>query len=77
MPGHTIVDQATISVKELFQQFRDMVVNERMSAWVDVIPDEIPVISAVDPIPGFYISTGHSGHGFGIAPAAGQLITGE
>lgn len=80
-PGHKILDQATINIKKLFPQFKDMVVNERMSAWIDVSPDAIPVISAVDAIPGFYISTGYSGHGFGIAPGAGQLmaelITGE
>jgi len=31
------------------------------------------VISAVDSVPGLFISTGYSGHGFGIGPAAGQL----
>jgi glycine/D-amino acid oxidase-like deaminating enzyme len=81
VPGHHILDQATINFKQLFPAFRDMVVNERMSAWIDVTPDAIPVISGVDAIPGFYVSTGYSGHGFGIAPAAGQLmmelITGE
>lgn len=80
-PGHKILDQATINIKKLFPQFRDMRVNERMSAWIDVSPDAIPVISPVEAIPGFFISTGYSGHGFGIAPAAGQLmaelITGE
>jgi len=81
VPGNKILDQATINIKKLFPQFKDMVVNERMSAWIDVTPDAIPTISQVDAIPGFYISTGYSGHGFGIAPAAGQLmaelITGE
>ncbi|HAO2891987.1 TPA: FAD-binding oxidoreductase, partial [Escherichia coli] len=37
-------------------------------------PDAIPVISAVDEIPGFHIATGFSGHGFGIGPAAGRLM---
>lgn len=74
VPGHRILDQATINIKKLFPQFRDMVVNERMSAWIDVTPDAIPVISPVEAIPGFFISTGYSGHGFGIAPAAGQLM---
>ncbi len=73
-PGHRILDQATINIKALFPQFRDMVVNERMSAWIDVTPDAIPVISPVTAIPGFFVSTGYSGHGFGIAPAAGQLM---
>lgn len=40
---------------------------------IDSTPDGIPVISAVDSLPGLYISTGFSGHGFGIGPAAGQL----
>ncbi|MFZ5782303.1 MAG: NAD(P)/FAD-dependent oxidoreductase [Pseudomonadota bacterium] len=40
---------------------------------IDSTPDGIPVISAVDPLPGLYLSTGFTGHGFGIGPAAGQL----
>jgi glycine/D-amino acid oxidase-like deaminating enzyme len=45
-------------------------------AWggmIDSTPDGIPVISAVDPLPGLFLSTGYSGHGFGIGPAAGRL----
>ena len=48
-----------------------------VGAWAGlmvVTPDAVPVISAVDALPGFYISTGFSGHGFGVGPAAGQLI---
>lgn len=74
-PAHHILDQAIINVKKLFPAFKDMVVNERMSAWIDVTPDAIPIISAVDAVPGFYVSTGYSGHGFGIAPGAGQLMS--
>ena len=42
-------------------------------AWgglIDSTPDGIPVISAVDSLPGLFLSTGFSGHGFGIGPAA-------
>lgn len=42
--------------------------------YIDITPDAVPVISAVDAIPGFHIATGFSGHGFGIAPAAGRLM---
>jgi len=52
-------------------------------AWggmVDNTPDAIPVISGVDHVPGLFISTGFSAHGFGIGPGAGvlaaDLITG-
>ncbi|WP_422000949.1 NAD(P)/FAD-dependent oxidoreductase [Reyranella sp.] len=40
---------------------------------IDSTPDGIPVISPVDPLPGLFLSTGYSGHGFGIGPAAGRL----
>ena len=32
------------------------------------------MISPVESVPGFFIATGFSGHGFGIGPGAGQLV---
>jgi glycine/D-amino acid oxidase-like deaminating enzyme len=46
------------------------------SSWgasIDSLPDAIPVISAVPALPGFFLSTGYSGHGFGIGLGAGEL----
>lgn len=40
---------------------------------VDNLPDALPVISPVASLPGFFLSTGYSGHGFGIGFAAGEL----
>jgi len=39
-----------------------------------VTPDAVPVISPVEQLPGFFIATGFSGHGFGIGPGAGRLM---
>lgn len=50
---------------------------EIVQSWaglIDVTPDAIPVISGVDAMPGLFIATGFSGHGFGIGPAAGRLV---
>lgn len=49
-------------------------VAQTWGGYIDITPDAIPVISAVDSLPGLYIATGFSGHGFGIAPAAGRLM---
>ncbi|PLZ04449.1 D-amino-acid oxidase [Burkholderia sp. WAC0059] len=46
---------------------------QRWAGYMDVTPDAIPVISGVDTLPGLFIATGFSGHGFGIGPAAGKL----
>jgi hypothetical protein len=32
------------------------------------------VISPIEALPGFYLASGFSGHGFGIGPGAGRLI---
>ena len=45
-------------------------------AWagmIDVTPDAVPVLGGVDAIPGLWIATGFSGHGFGIGPAVGRI----
>jgi glycine/D-amino acid oxidase-like deaminating enzyme len=39
-----------------------------------VTPDAVPVISPVGGLPGFFVATGFSGHGFGIGPGAGRLV---
>jgi glycine/D-amino acid oxidase-like deaminating enzyme len=47
-------------------------------AWggtIDSTPDTVPVISEVEQLPGFFLATGFSGHGFGIGPAAGRLAS--
>ncbi len=41
---------------------------------IDVTPDGVPVIGAVDAVPGFHLASGFSGHGFGIGPGAGRLM---
>jgi glycine/D-amino acid oxidase-like deaminating enzyme len=41
---------------------------------IDVTPDAVPVIGEVPRIPGFFLASGFSGHGFGIGPGAGRLV---
>lgn len=53
--------------------FRDVEIAESWGGLIDATPDAVPVISPVDSLPGFFLATGLSGHGFGIGPAAGQL----
>ena len=46
------------------------------AAWagmIDTMPDQVPVLDE-SPIPGFFIATGLSGHGFGIGPGVGHVM---
>jgi glycine/D-amino acid oxidase-like deaminating enzyme len=42
---------------------------------IESTPDIVPVIGPTE-IPGFYVATGFSGHGFGIGPGAGFAAAG-
>jgi glycine/D-amino acid oxidase-like deaminating enzyme len=42
---------------------------------IDAMPDLVPIVDYVPQIKGLILATGMSGHGFGIAPAFGKIIT--
>ena len=58
---------------EHYPALKGLKVAHSWGGFIDSTPDGIPVISAVDSLPGLYISAGYSGHGFGIGPGAGRL----
>jgi glycine/D-amino acid oxidase-like deaminating enzyme len=74
-PDRSVIERARASIAEAFPAFRNVTVAQTWAGMIDVMPDAIPVISAVDKMPGFFIATGFSGHGFGIGPGAGRLIS--
>lgn len=43
---------------------------------IESSPDVVPIIDAIESLPGFHVATGFSGHGFGIGPGAGKAIAG-
>lgn len=69
-----LLDSALRRLSEIFPAFRSAIVRQRWAGLIDAMPDAIPVISGIDRLPGFFIATGFSGHGFGIGPAAGRLM---
>ena len=73
-PAASVLEEGSRYLREAFPLFRDMRIVERWAGLIDVTPDAVPVISAVPRIPGFFVASGFSGHGFGIGPGAGQLM---
>lgn len=80
-PSHKILDEALSRLKDVLPAFAPAQVAERWGGMIDATPDAVPVISAIVKLPGLYMASGFSGHGFGIGPGAGklmaQLVTGE
>jgi glycine/D-amino acid oxidase-like deaminating enzyme len=73
-PKQSILQEARTVLAKTFPAFAGMQVVESWAGLIDVTPDAVPVIDQVAHMPGFFIATGFSGHGFGIGPGAGRLM---
>ena len=73
-PKQGILAEARAVMARAFPVFAKMEVAQSWGGLMDVTPDAVPVIDQVERIPGFFVATGFSGHGFGIGPGAGKLM---
>ena len=74
-PNEKLLQQAHTNMGRLFPSLKDIPIAEKWAGMIDVTPDELPVIDQAAKVPGFYLSTGYSGHGFGIGPGAGKVTS--
>jgi len=73
-PREAPLEEARRMLSRIFPVFAGMQVAGTWGGMIDVTPDAVPVIDRVEALPGFFLATGFSGHGFGIGPGAGRLI---
>ncbi len=62
-------------VIDFFPVLRDIHVIRMWSGLIAQMSDGIPVLGLVEEVPGFVFATGFSGHGFGLAPVIGRIIS--
>jgi glycine/D-amino acid oxidase-like deaminating enzyme len=73
-PSDDLLDEGWRNLVAAWPMFKDAPLVERWGGLIDVTPDAVPVVSAVEALPGLHIASGFSGHGFGIGPGAGHLM---
>jgi glycine/D-amino acid oxidase-like deaminating enzyme len=71
--NHGLNAEALRNLCKAWPVFNKVEVRQSWAGMIDVTPDSMPVISLVAALPGLTLASGFSGHGFGTAPAAGQL----
>ncbi|OBQ69169.1 FAD-binding oxidoreductase [Mesorhizobium loti] len=59
----------------LFTQFKTVPIKASWAGMIDAMPDVVPVVDRAAEIPGLVIATGMSGHGFGIGPGMGRVVS--
>jgi glycine/D-amino acid oxidase-like deaminating enzyme len=75
-PSPRVLKGIRRNLDTIFPQLANIPIVESWAGMIESSPDVVPVIDAVDSLPGFHIATGFSGHGFGIGPGAGMAIAG-
>ncbi|ESY81315.1 AgaE protein [Mesorhizobium sp. LNHC221B00] len=59
----------------LFPQFKTVPLKASWAGMIDAMPDVVPIVDRAVEIPGLVIATGMSGHGFGIGPGMGRVVS--
>ena len=61
-------------IMKYFPELADAKIVRTWAGWSDRSADGVPVLGAVDEIPGLYAACAFTGHGFGISPAVGDQL---
>ena len=61
-------------IGSLVPQMQGLRLTRTWGGYVDMTPDFLPILGAVERIKGFYVATGFSGHGFAVGPIVGKLM---
>jgi glycine/D-amino acid oxidase-like deaminating enzyme len=75
-PSQRVIKGIRRNIDAMFPQLATTPIVESWAGMVETSPDVVPMIGAIDQLPGFHIATGFSGHGFGLGPGAGKAIAG-
>ena len=75
-PSQRVIKGIRRNIDAIFPQLATTPIVESWAGMVETSPDVVPMIGAIDQLPGFHIATGFSGHGFGLGPGAGKAIAG-
>ena len=74
-PNPAIVEESRRNLIRAFPAFAPLRIAQSWGGLIDATPDAVPVIGPVQAVPGFFLMSGFSGHGFGIGPGAGRLMS--
>jgi len=74
-PNRRLLRSIVANVRGTFPQLAGLEIDHAWGAYVDCTPDAVPVVSAVNPVSGLYLAAGCSGHGFGLGPGIGMVVS--
>ena len=74
-PSEKAVGRALSRFRELFPSQTSLGIHRVWAGRIDVTPDLLPILGGVEQPKGLIFATGFSGHGFGMGPIVGRLVS--
>ncbi len=74
-PNPRLVSDAIGKLRQVFPDLGALSIEKTWAGYMDFTPDLIPVIDRLEQPQGLVIATGLSGHGFGMGPIVGKLVS--
>ncbi|MBL4681143.1 MAG: FAD-binding oxidoreductase [Pseudomonadales bacterium] len=74
-PSPSAIKRMRQGLKKHVSELADVPFVETWAGMIDTTPDVVPVMDSISEYPGLFLATGFSGHGFGIGPAAGKIMS--
>ncbi len=73
-PSPIVIQRIKDRLPKRFPELANIEIAEAWAGMIDVTPDAVPLLGEDHRLPGLYLATGLSGHGFGIGPAIGRIM---
>ena len=74
-PTRKEIEQAVGYMQAEYEGLNSLTVERVWAGYIDLTPDLLPVIDRLDSPRGLVLATGFSGHGFGMGPIVGRLVS--
>lgn len=74
-PNQRALNNGFDQLRAAYPVLKDIKLQTSWAGYIELTPDLLPVIDAVDTPRGMVIATGFSGHGFGMGPIVGKLVS--
>jgi len=74
-PSPAIVRRIEQRLGQRYPALKGVKLAEAWAGMIDVTPDAVPVLGEVKQISGLHLATGLSGHGFGLGPMVGRVVS--
>jgi glycine/D-amino acid oxidase-like deaminating enzyme len=74
-PNQQVLAKSMAKLKNILPMAKDVEIERSWAGYIDLTPDMLPTLDSINSPSGLVIASGFSGHGFGMGPIVGSLMS--